>query len=592
MDLIGKTLTDRYEIREEVGKGGMAHVYKAWCNILNRYVAIKVLKEEFKDDKEFVRRFNVEAQAAAKINNPHVVSIHDVGYENGLYYIVMEYVEGITLKEYIAQKGSLPWKEAVSHAAQICEGLDAAHKKHVIHRDIKPQNIVMAPDGVLKITDFGIARANNGQATMTNDGNAIGTVYYLSPEQARGGFTDERTDIYSLGVVLYEMLTGKLPFTDDSPVAVAIKHIQESPTPLRVLNPDIPESVETIVLHAMSKDPDSRYATADDFLKDLQAVLDSQGSGPVQNMENTTKIPVAKESADDKEDYDYVSYAQKIDREMEEKRLRNIENKRKERDRKKKDRKVTIIAIVAAVIALVAVGIGFSAISGGTLFGGGETVEIPNLVDMDLNKAQAQYKGSFSIVRKSEKQSDRTAGAILEQSPQAGDRVRKREDIVIYVVVSAGNDVVTLGNYVGQTAEQAQTALVSAGFQVNLTEQYNPSKPKNTVLGQEPLAGSTISKSGLVTLYINKEPAATPTASASAEPSETKRPAATATPAPSQSETSSGNTSGTTSGSTSSGGTSGGTSSGSTSGDSGTSSGTTSGGTSGGSSAASPGISD
>ena len=186
MDLVGKILADRYEIREEIGKGGMAQVYKAWCNLLNRYVAIKVLKEEFKDDKEFVHRFNVEAQAAARISNPHVVAIHDVGYEDGLYYIVMECIEGITLKEYIAEKGHLSWREAVSYATQICEGLEAAHKNHVIHRDIKPQNIIMAPEGVLKVTDFGIARATNSQATMTMANTAIGTVHYLSPEQARG----------------------------------------------------------------------------------------------------------------------------------------------------------------------------------------------------------------------------------------------------------------------------------------------------------------------------------------------------------------------------------------------------------------------
>ena len=188
MDLVGKVLADRYEIREEVGKGGMAQVYKAWCNLLNRYVAIKVLKEEFKDDKEFVRRFNVEAQAAAGISNPHVVSIYDVGCENGLYYIVMEYIEGITLKEYIEEKGKLPWREAAGFAAQICEGLEAAHKSHVIHRDIKPQNIIMTPEGILKVTDFGIARATS-QATMTMANSAIGTVHYLSPEQARGGYT-------------------------------------------------------------------------------------------------------------------------------------------------------------------------------------------------------------------------------------------------------------------------------------------------------------------------------------------------------------------------------------------------------------------
>ena len=286
MDLTGKVLAGRYEIIEEVGKGGMAIVYKAKCRLLNRFVAVKVLKEDFKDDKEFVRRFNIEAQAAARIQNPHVVSVFDVGCEDGLYYIVMEYVEGITLKQYIDKKKVIPWKEAVGYTIQISEGLEEAHKNSVIHRDIKPQNIIMANDGILKVTDFGIARATS-QSTMTMAKSTIGTAHYLSPEQARGGYTDERTDIYSLGIVLYEMLTGKLPFNDESPVAIAIKHIQEKPKRPTELNPEIPLSVEQIVLKAIDKEQGARYESVTAFLKDLRAVLNR----PEQSFVSTRQIP-------------------------------------------------------------------------------------------------------------------------------------------------------------------------------------------------------------------------------------------------------------------------------------------------------------
>ncbi len=542
MDLVGKVLADRYEIREEIGKGGMAQVYKAWCHLLNRYVAIKVLKEEYKDDKEFVHRFNIEAQAAAGISNPHVVSIYDVGIENGLYYIVMEYIEGITLKEYIAEKGCLPWRMAAKFAAQICEGLAAAHKANVVHRDIKPQNIIMTPEGVLKVTDFGIARAS-GQATTTMGGSAIGTVHYLSPEQASGGYTDQRTDIYSLGIVLYEMLTGKLPFTDESPVAVAIKHIQESPTPLREINPEIPASVETVTLRAMAKEQSKRYASAEEFLRDLETVLRNPDY-PIGNMasvlDDDMGSTIKMAGIDDKaiEKYEERKRTQANPRtgrtgrkgrsgnppKTEAIELREIDERRQQRDQKKKERQVTWMAILAAVLVIAILGFVMVGLTGGGLniFQSSETVKIPNLIDMELEKAQHQYKDTFSIVKRSEKQSDKKAGIILEQSPEEGERVRKRDDMVIYVVVSAGDETTTLESYVNEKAEDAQKALVDAGFQVNVIEQVSDSTEKGKVIAQEPAAGSTISKGGLVTIYVSK-------GSAEEEPTETETPTPTAT---------------------------------------------------------------
>jgi len=274
MNLVGTVLAGRYEIVQEIGSGGMAIVYKAKCRILNRYVAIKVLRTDLKDDGEFVRRFNIEAQAAASLTHSNIVSIYDVGTEGDLHYIVMEYVEGITLKDYIDKNILLNWHEAVGYAIQIACGLEQAHKNSIVHRDIKPHNIIMTHDGVLKITDFGIARASV-QSTVTCEDTAIGSVHYVSPEQARGGYVDERSDIYSLGIVLYEMLTGKVPFDNESPVSIALMHLQTPPTPPREHNISIPKDVEDIVLKAMSKELSGRYKTISDFKNDLTAVAES-----------------------------------------------------------------------------------------------------------------------------------------------------------------------------------------------------------------------------------------------------------------------------------------------------------------------------
>jgi len=271
-----KLLGNRYEILEEIGCGGMAKVYKAKCRLLNRFVAVKVLRDDLKNDSEFVRRFNIESQAAASLSHTNIVPIYDVGEENGVHYIVMEYIIGITLKEYIEQQGAIEWYEAVNFAAQIARALEVAHKNFIVHRDIKPHNIIVTDDKILKVTDFGIARANN-EATMTMDGNTIGSVQYISPEQARGGYTDEKTDIYSLGVVLYEMTTGRVPFggTDNSEtaVAIALKHIQDTPIAPRELNLAIPKAVEAIIQKAMAKEQSNRYSSASQILSDLERVM-------------------------------------------------------------------------------------------------------------------------------------------------------------------------------------------------------------------------------------------------------------------------------------------------------------------------------
>ena len=258
MDLQGKILGNRYEIIEKIGTGGMATVYRAKCHVLKREVAVKILRDEFTTDNEFIKRFNAEAQSAASLTHPNIVSVYDVGHEGNLYYIVMELVKGKTLKEIIVEDGALAWKWAVDLAIQIARGLEKAHRNNIVHRDIKPHNIIITEEGVAKVTDFGIAKAVSN-ATITAFGATTGSVHYFSPEQAKGGHTDAKSDLYSLGVVMYEMVTGRVPFDADTPVSVALQHIQEEPVEPIVLNSQIPLSLNKIILKAMQKEPSMRY---------------------------------------------------------------------------------------------------------------------------------------------------------------------------------------------------------------------------------------------------------------------------------------------------------------------------------------------
>ena len=273
----------------------MAVVYKAKCLLLNRFVAVKILRSEFTDDEEFVKRFRVEAQAAASLNHPNIVSIYDVGKQDDTHYIVMEFIDGITLKEYISNRGVLPWNEAINIGIQICSAIEQAHKNFIVHRDIKPHNILITKEGIAKVTDFGIARAVTS-ATITMVGSTIGSVHYFSPEQARGGFTDEKSDLYSLGITLYEMVTGKVPFDGESPVAIALKHIQEKPEKPAVINPSIPKGVNDLILKAMKKDQNLRYQNASDMLSDLQRTL-AEPNAKINGSNAVEELPTRKMQA-------------------------------------------------------------------------------------------------------------------------------------------------------------------------------------------------------------------------------------------------------------------------------------------------------
>lgn len=305
MNLEGKIIGNRYEIIEKIGNGGMATVYKARCTILNRYVAVKVLREEFTTDEEFIKRFNTEAQAAASLTHPNIVSVFDVGQEYNIYYIVMELIQGKTLKQIIAEEGALPWKWSVNIAIQICSALEVAHKNGIVHRDIKPHNIIITEDGIAKVTDFGIAKAVSN-STITAFGTTIGSVHYFSPEHARGGYTDAKSDIYSLGVVMYEMVTGKVPFDADTPVSVALKHMQEEPIEPIKLNSRIPVAVNQIILKAMKKDASLRYASATEMIKDLSLALKNPSGKFVQEKNTndfTRVIPTISENMVNQKQY-------------------------------------------------------------------------------------------------------------------------------------------------------------------------------------------------------------------------------------------------------------------------------------------------
>ena len=293
MNLIGKMLNNRYEILEKIGNGGMATVYRAKDHVLNRFDAIKFLKDEFTTDSEFIKKFNSEAQAAASLTHPNIVQIFDVCNEDNLYYIVMELIQGKTLKEIINEDGILSWKWSVNVAAQIASALETAHKNNIIHRDIKPHNIIITEDGIAKVTDFGIAKAVSN-STITAFGSTIGSVHYFSPEHARGGYTDAKSDIYSLGIVMYEMLTGRVPFDADTPVSVALKQVQEEPVEPIKYNPNIPISVNRIILKAIQKDPNQRYQNATEMLKDLSMALKNPSGDFVYIKEKNDDSPTQK----------------------------------------------------------------------------------------------------------------------------------------------------------------------------------------------------------------------------------------------------------------------------------------------------------
>ena len=492
MNLVGKVIGNRYEILEKIGEGGMATVYKARCNILKRYVAVKVLRDEFITDEEFIKRFNTEAQAAASLTHPNIVSIFDVGHEDNIYYIVMELVQGKTLKEIINEDGVLPWKWSVNIAIQVASALETAHKNNIVHRDIKPHNIIITEDGIAKVIDFGIAKAVSN-STITAFGTTIGSVHYFSPEHARGGYTDAKSDIYSLGVVMYEMLTGRVPFDADTPVSIALKHMQEKPVEPMKLNPSIPYAVNKIIMKAMEKDTSLRYQSATEMLKDLSMALkDPEGDFVKKNSETmvyTQRIPTIGES---------------LEKDKEEEQEEKAKSKAGYFAKHPKAKKVWIIvAIIAVLIALPI--IGFFATQAILSAGQPKDVDLPNLVGKTLEEARQEIEGTNLVLESQDEYNDEVeAGQIISQEPPFQEGYKVKENSTITVVVSKGIELVTMQKVVGMTYEEAEKLLrEELNLEVERVDETSQTVEAGYVTKQSVEEGEEIKKGEKVTLHVS-----------------------------------------------------------------------------------------
>ena len=487
MDLKGRLLANRYEILEKIGSGGMATVYKAKCHVLNRYVAIKILRDEFTTDEEFVKRFEVEAQSAASITHPNIVSVYDVGVDGNLHYIVMELVKGKTLKDIIVEeKGPLPWKWSVNIAIQIASALETAHKNHIIHRDIKPHNIIITEDGVAKVTDFGIAKAVSN-STITAFGTTIGSVHYFSPEHARGGFTDEKSDIYSLGVVMYEMLTGRVPFDADTPVSVALKHMQEEPVEPKEINPNIPSSVNKIIMKALKKDPTLRYQTSTEMLQDLRACLKNPNGNFVEE-----------------KDYDETAKTQRINvSELE-------ENKRVSKEDKNSDNKfIAFIKEHKKLSIFIGVILLFFIAFGGTMLFLGATnpkeVELPNITGMTAQEAEETLKKANLKyeLEKEEYNKDVEEGKVISQEPPYQANFKVKEGSQVKVVISKGQEKTKVPKVVGMKQDEAVKALEEAKLKYEIVEEASKKVEEGYVISQETEADADAFAGDTVKIHVS-----------------------------------------------------------------------------------------
>ena len=496
----GMIVGERYEIISRIGSGGMADVYKAKDHKLNRLVAVKVMKAEFSQDKGFISKFRKEAQAAAGLAHPNVVNVYDVGEDNGIYYIVMELVQGITLKDYITRKGKLSVREATSIAIQVSLGLEAAHKSNIVHRDVKPQNIIISMDGKVKVTDFGIAKAVSN-STITAFGTTIGSVHYFSPEHARGGFTDAKSDLYSLGVVMYEMVTGRVPFDADTPVSVALKHMQEQPEEPIEVNPNVPIAINKIIMRALQKDTTLRYQTATEMLTDLRKALKNPNGDFV----------------DDKE-YDPTAATQIINTEM----YNNVKNRDNEEQAEngKTDNKLKRfikkhkkLSIFIGLILL------FSLSLGGTILALNITnppeVNIPNVVGMAKDEAQREVENEklkFSI-EKEEYNKDVPEGFIISQKVD-GDTIgdftttpstdrKVKEGTTIKVIVSKGQEKTTVPKVIGMKQDEAIKALEDANLKAEVIEETSKKVEEGYVISQETDANAEAYAGDTVKIHVS-----------------------------------------------------------------------------------------
>lgn len=561
----GSYLINRYEIIMKIGSGGMADVYKAKDHVLNRLVAIKVLKQEYSTDATFVKKFRVEAQSAAGLSHPNIVNVYDVGEDDGVYFIVMELVQGITLKNYIDMKGKLDIREALNISVQIASGLSAAHENRIIHRDIKPQNIIMSRDGKVKVTDFGIAKVADSTTVTTT---AAGTVHYISPEQARGGYSDERSDIYSLGITMYEMVTGRVPFEGETNVAVALMHIQSEITPPRQLEPSIPVSFEKIILKCTQKKPERRYASARELIADLRKVLTHpdgeyvvipgaipQGRTIVMNDNDIDSLKAAslRKNFGTKPEETYVEEPEEgeeekpVQKPVQKKRpvkKKDIEEDNDDFDKDEEDdddeevnpalSKVMMALgiggfIILAVIIFFIIGHAAGFFGGsGSLFGhknkdtstesistesvsdtssdtstAGERVTVPDLSKKTEDEAKAALKElRLGVNVQTGTSDDVPEGQVYDQSPAAGTKVDVHTQVTINI--SSGKEKFSLDDVTGMQYQQAQAQLENDGLVVSLEFDYSDSVGSDKVISTSPKAGSQVAKGDTITITASK----------------------------------------------------------------------------------------
>ncbi len=526
----GTFLSDRYEILGKVGSGGMSDVYKAKCHKLNRYVAIKVLKSEYSEDKNFVSKFRAEAQAAAGLSHPNIVNIYDVGEDNGLYYIVMELVEGITLKTYIEKKGRLDVKEAVSIAIQVAQGIQTAHSHHIIHRDIKPQNIIISKEGKVKVTDFGIARASSAQ---TINSNAMGSVHYISPEQARGSYSDERSDIYSLGISLYEMITGSVPFEGDTTVAVALQHIQgEIPSPRNVV-PDLPVSVEKIIYKCTQKKPERRYAKASELIADLKRSLVT----PDEDFVELSAVGAAASTVSlTQEEVTILNRTSRPEKEEQpvkkqyDKRFYEEEEETDDRVNPKVERVMTVLTVVAAVLIvclLVFIVVKLMPKPNGngntanpttteastadqseTTSGKNDVsgVPMPNVIGVSENDAMiALNQVNLGIGERSYETSNEVEkGKVIRAEYEAGTIIPRNTSVKL--VISSGPEKFAMPDVTKRSEQDAAEILKT--YNINYTTEftYSDEIEQGNVVSTSPAEGTMVSQGDIIILYLSQGP--------------------------------------------------------------------------------------
>ena len=487
MDLVGKDIAGRYEVLEKAGNGGMATVYRAKDRVLNRLVAVKVLKEEYTTDAEFVRRFNIEAQSAACLTHPNIVSVYDVGHEAGVYYIVMELVQGRTLKQIINEEGTLPWKWSVNIALQIASALETAHKNNIVHRDIKPHNIIITEDGVAKVTDFGIAKAVSN-STITAFGTTIGSVHYFSPEHAKGGVTDAKSDLYSLGVVMYEMLTGRVPFDADTPVSIALKHMQEKPIEPIKLNPSLPFALNQIIVKAMQKDPEARYQSATEMVKDLTLALKNPEGNFVEEGTSSSE---------------YKPKAETIKEYKEEEKKDNKKKKKENIFTKNPKLKIALWAGIALIVFLVTIIITKSAMDAGTP----KDIEIPNLIGLTEKEATDKLKElNIEFEKKDDDYSkDVEKGKVMKQTPEYREKFKMKQNTKMTITLSKGTEMTVVPKIVGETSyDAAAKKITEAKLKAEKVEEISEKVEAGVIIKQEPDDGTEIAAGETVKVYVSK----------------------------------------------------------------------------------------